>query len=164
MIQFQARGCTDLLEPPFVWGSNCFVGFFCFVLCFFLNSTFKVSQRVTQRWLQIFVPYCWLTFIAQEEDTENMNLSICLCRHFPIRSGNSRICPKRIYLAIPLLLIPLNNPAWDQLKRVTAPNFHSDPAKAAIRSLKWIIFKYLTWQWTLWIAHEFLKVSNKHSA
>lgn len=81
---------------------------------------------------------------AQEEDTENVDLSVCLCRRFPVRSGNSRLCPKRTHMAIPLLVISLNNPAWDQLRRVTAPGFHSDPAQAAIRSLKLIIFKYLT--------------------
>lgn len=109
MIQFQ----TGVVQA--CW-NNPLSGLVAF---FFFCCTFKIRQRVTPRWLWN-LPYKLAPFI-QDPQERIQKIWICLlCRQFPIRAGNSRICPKGIYMAIPLLWIPLHNPAWDQLGVVTA--------------------------------------------
>lgn len=63
------------------------------LVAFFFCSTFKIRQRVTPRWLQNLLPYSWLPSFRILRRGYRKSESVCLCRQFPIRAGNSRIGP-----------------------------------------------------------------------
>lgn len=104
MIQFQTGVVQACWNPPLSGLETSF---------FFFAALLRSGRESQKGGYKIFYPTAGS--LHPGSSGKDQKMWICLCRQFPIKAGTLGICPKSIYMSIPLLWITLHNPAWDQL-------------------------------------------------